>query len=119
MIEQVFNAKDKPWQKQKTGRTKYLIEPDVLKNCSLRLYSLTTDEHFESHDHNFTQIMYFTSGKGKVSIDDQIYEITPGLTVIVLPNQCHSVINTGQSKLEIMVVESYSQTSNDTPFIDF
>lgn len=119
MINQIFNSKDKPWDEQKVGRSKYIVGPEIAKNCSLRLFSLSPGEHFKGHEHNYIQIMYFTSGKGSVSLDDQVLQIKPGLTVVVLPNQCHSVKNSGNSNLEIFVFESYQLNTDDTPFIDF
>lgn len=119
VIEQVFNANDIPWEKQKFGKSKCLVGPEITNTGSLRLLLIASGEHFKSHEQDLLQIMYFISGEGIVSIDDKKYTIDTGLTIIILPNQCHSVKNTGDANLEIMVYESNQINANDTPFIDF
>ncbi|MHA2170123.1 MAG: cupin domain-containing protein [Candidatus Kariarchaeaceae archaeon] len=118
-IEQIFNSNDRPWKAQKYGKTKFLVGPEISKSGSLRLLFLEPGERFETHEHTFLQTMYFTSGEGILTLDDKNHKISAGLTVIVLPNQCHSIENTGTTDMEIVVYESYQMTAQDTPFIDF
>ena len=64
--------------------------------------------------------MYFTKGSGKLKIDDHSFDIKPGLTAIVLPNQCHKVENTSsEESMDIMVFENYEVADTNTPYVDF
>ena len=118
-MKHVFNANDIPWEKQKVGKIKHLLGHELGHSSSIRVMSLATDEEFKTHEHTFVQIMYFTKGSGIVSVDEQSYQINSGLTVIVQPNQCHAVLNTGKDDIEIMIFEIYDIPSDENPFVDF
>lgn len=119
MEDQIFNSKDLPWVEEKVGSTKIIVGKEISKNASFRLYSLGPNQEFRTHEHNYTQVMYFPEGSGEVSVDENIHNIEPGLIVVVLPNQCHSVKNTSTNEMTIFVFESYENNRTDTPFIDF
>ena len=61
----------------------------------------------------------FTDGEGILTIDDELYPIESGVTAIIFPNQCHSVENTSDNAMEVLVVESYNPPENNTPYVDF
>lgn len=122
MEDQVFNLESKPWEPNEhssVGKVKVLLDSNLTKSGALKILQLGPNERFNSHEHSFLQLMYFTSGSGILLLDSNQFEIKPGLTVIVHPNQCHTVSNTGDSKMEIMVFETYDITDTDTPFVDF
>jgi len=119
MEEQIFNANDMKWVNTDHGLTKVLLGDQFSKTSRFRIFCLEAGKHFETHEHEFTQCMYFTSGQGEVSVDDRVEKIVPGLTVIVLPKQCHTITNTGDTAIEIIVVEIMENTPQDTPFVDF
>ena len=119
MRKHVFNTSDLPWETNHTGKTKKLIGSEFTNSGSLRLMSIEPDQEFKTHEHDFLQLMYFKNGEGIISVDDQTYEIVPGLTVIVLPHQCHSVFNSGKEDLEIIVFEAYDLNNNENPFVDY
>ena len=120
----VFNLDEVPWSIEEgklspTGRTKMLIGRDFVKSGSLKIMKLSPNENFNTHEHNFLQLLYFMNGEGKLTVDDDAYQIKPGLVAIVLPNQCHSVSNIGKETINIMVFEAYDVNDSDTPFVDF
>ena len=119
MDKQVFNAEDLPWTKEKVGQRKTLIGSKYTDAASFHLLKLRPKEQFQTHEHSFLQALYFTSGTGILTVDDEPYDITPGLTAIVFPNQYHSVQNTGNDEIEIMIFESYQMKQSDSPFVDF
>ena len=119
MKDQIFNANDLPWKDSEHGKTKVLVGDIQSKASRFRLFNLEAGKTFKTHEHDFTQCMYFTKGQGTVSIDDYEATIEPGLTVIVLPKQCHSIFNSGDDDMEIIVFETYEDNLQDTPFIDF
>ncbi|MCE7737644.1 MAG: cupin domain-containing protein [Candidatus Heimdallarchaeota archaeon] len=122
MEDQVFYLNSKPWipnDNTSVGKSKVLLDSSMTKSGSLKLMQLAPKEKFNSHEHAYLHLMYFTSGNGILIIDSNEFEIKPGLTAIVLPNQCHTVANTGDDNMEIMVFETYDLNDTDTPFVDF
>jgi quercetin dioxygenase-like cupin family protein len=117
--DQIFDANAKPWIESSHGRTKVLLGDRYSKTSRFRLFNLKAGEVFTTHEHDFTQCMYFTSGIGEVSVDDTKTKIYPGLTVIVLPQQCHSIVNLGDEEMNVVVFESQEVNLQDTPFVDF
>lgn len=119
MDRQIFNTSEIPWEMGHIGQSKTIIGDDISESACLRIFQLKPDESFEHHEHEFLQCMYFTSGEGEVSIDDRSVNIEPGLVIVVLPNQSHSVSNTGSDVMDVIVFESYKMAPQDSPFIDF
>ncbi len=123
MVDQVFHLDNKQWEDTKhgsVGKFKVLLDSKLTKAGSLKILQLKPNDKFESHEHNFLQLMYFTKGTGKMKLDDLEFEIKPGLTAIVLPNQCHMVENSSYDEsMEIMVFETYEMADTDSPFVDF
>ena len=84
-------------------------DPDVPEQaCLLSLGSLTrhvvqgritTDYH--AHE-NKEQVYYFVSGKGKMLIDDEEYEVTAGDAVHLPPQVRHQVVNDTEDDLEYL-----------------
>ncbi|MDH5401009.1 MAG: cupin domain-containing protein [Candidatus Heimdallarchaeota archaeon] len=119
MENQVIDTNKQPWIDLPNGMSKILVDKKIGKNSTLRLFKLKPSDIFETHEHNFIQFMYFIKGIGKISIDEQIYDIKSGLSVFILPFQCHSLENTGNTDLELLIYEAYESISDNTPFIDF
>ncbi len=119
MNDQIIDTSDIPWEDLKIGITKELVGKSLLNSSSIRLFCLRSNEKFESHDHDFIQIMYFLTGDGIVSLDDVKTEVKPGLIVIVKPNQCHAIENTGEKPMDVIVVESYEPVQHNNPWVDF
>lgn len=123
MIDQVFHLDDLKWQDGtpgSVGKFKMLLDSKLTKSGSLKIIQLKPKDKFESHEHNYLQLMYFTKGIGILKIDDHFFDIKPGLTAIVLPNQCHKVENTSDDEsMDIMVFETYELADTNTPYVDF
>ncbi|MHA2032373.1 MAG: cupin domain-containing protein [Candidatus Kariarchaeaceae archaeon] len=122
MEDQVFHLDKKPWEPSNhgdIGRCKILVGSNLTQKSSLKLMQLESKETFNSHEHSFLQLMYFTKGSGELIVDSNHFNIEPGLTAIVLPNQCHTVSNTGDTPMDIMVFETYELVEDESPFLDF
>ncbi len=63
----------------------------------------TTDCH--AHE-NKEQVYYFVSGRGKMMIDDQEYEVTAGDAVHLAPRERHQVINNTEDDLEYLNISA-------------
>ncbi len=119
MNDQIIDTSDIPWIDLKVGITKELVGKKFLNSGSIRLFCLRSKEKFASHDHDYVQIMYFLTGEGIVALDDVETAVKPGLIVIVKPNQCHAIENTGDHPMDVIVVESYEPVHHSSQWVDF
>tara|TARA_B100000809_G_C14705098_1_gene375644 strand:- start:51 stop:416 length:366 start_codon:yes stop_codon:yes gene_type:complete len=60
---------------------------------------ITTDYH--AHE-NKEQVYYFVSGRGKMLIDDERFDVTAGDAVHLAPKERHQVINDSEEDLEYL-----------------
>ena len=60
---------------------------------------ITTDYH--AHE-NKEQVYYFVSGRGKMLIDDEEFDVTAGDAVHLAPKERHQVINNTEDDLEYL-----------------
>ena len=59
------------------------------------------------HDHdNKEQIYYFLRGRGKMKIDDEIFEVREGDAVHLPPKTRHQVINDGDDWIEHLIISA-------------
>ena len=57
------------------------------------------------HDHeDREQVYYFTEGRGKMKIDDEIYEVRKGDSVHLPPKVKHQLINDSDEWIEHLIV---------------
>ena len=72
------------------------------KHCQLVLMSLPVGEEIgsEIHEEN-DQFFRFESGKGKVLIDSNEYDVSDGSAIIVPAGAEHNVINIGEEPLKL------------------
>ena len=54
------------------------------------------------HYHSFEDIILVRSGKGSVQVDNEVYEVVGGNSVIVPPDIPHQVVNTGDEPICII-----------------
>lgn len=71
----------------------------TLNGLQLVVMSLQPGEDIgaEIHDEN-DQFFRFESGKGKVIVDDMVYEVEDGSTVIIPKGANHNIINTSETE---------------------
>lgn len=71
----------------------------TLKGMQLVVMSLQPGEDIgEEIHHENDQFFRFESGKGKVIIDDMVYEVEDGSTVVIPMGANHNIINTSDSE---------------------
>lgn len=78
------------------------------KHCQLVLMSLAPNEEIgmEVHEEN-DQFFRFEEGKGKVFIDESVYEVTDGDAIIVPSGARHNVVNVSNTeKLKLYTIYS-------------
>ncbi|MCY3412375.1 MAG: cupin domain-containing protein [Candidatus Heimdallarchaeota archaeon] len=121
MKDLVFHSEEIEWSNDELGQSKILLPKSLLGGASVRLYKLDGHSTFESHQHSFLQVMFFQNNAvGKVTIDEEReYLIAKGLIVVIKPYQCHKIENTGNEAIEVLVIESFEDFTQNTPYVDF
>ena len=64
----------------------YFNHPPV--NISIHLVEINNDSKKHFHK-NLTETYYVLEGRGKMELDDDVIDLTPGMTVMILPGCCH------------------------------
>ena len=92
-----------PIYRSKGAEGKSYEEAPLEGITSLTLHRLQGGMEGDYHEHeNKEQIYYFISGKGKMRIDDEIYEVTAGDAVHLPPRVKHGVINDSEDDIEYL-----------------
>jgi mannose-6-phosphate isomerase-like protein (cupin superfamily) len=85
------------------------------EESQLVLMSLAVGEEIGEEVHNDNdQFFRFESGKGKVIINDTVYEVGDGDAVIVPKGAKHNVINVGETALKLYTIYSPAHHKDGT-----
>ena len=101
----IIRTKSEAPRFQADGTTSYLLVSPWTCGSSQLTTSLVEMEPGgaqRAHRHEPEQIYYFISGKGKMRIDDEIYEVTAGDAVHLPPRVKHGVINDSEDDIEYL-----------------
>jgi len=80
-------------------------EAPLLGTLGFTLHRMQPGMAGNDHDHEGReQIYYFTEGKGKMKIDDEIYDVEKGDTVHLPPKCRHQLINDSDGWIEHLIV---------------
>ena len=72
---------------------------------SLTLHRLQPGAEGDYHDHDDKeQVYYFTRGRGKMRIDDVIYEVAEGDAVQLPPRCRHQMVNDSDAWVEHLII---------------
>jgi quercetin dioxygenase-like cupin family protein len=115
--EDNIEAKDLP------GRSlKWLISPEMNLTGSLSMNTVVikpgnTVKPAHSHP-EMEEVIYITSGEGKVYIDGTVYEIRQGSVVLFKSGSIHMVRNSGSEDMKIMCVFVPPATMEDYAYYE-
>jgi mannose-6-phosphate isomerase-like protein (cupin superfamily) len=71
------------------------------------------------HKHLKTEELYhITQGRGLLTLDDDILEVSSGDTICIAPNTPHKIKNTGTLELKILCCCSPAYSHDDTVLIE-
>ncbi len=80
-------------------------EAPLLGATGFTLHRMQSGMEGDYHDHqDREQIYYFTSGKGKMKIDDEIHPVREGDAVHLPPKTMHQLINDSDDWIEHLIV---------------
>ncbi len=82
-------------------------EAPLLGVRGFTLHMMQGGKSGDYHEHaDVEQIYYFIRGRGKMKIDDEIYDVKEGDSVHLPPKTRHQLINDGQDWIEHLIVSS-------------
>ena len=97
LIWPIFRAKG-------TGELDERAAP-LLGTVGFTLHRMQAGMEGDYHDHkDREQIYYFTAGRGKMKIDDRIYDVRKGDSVHIAPKERHQLINDSDDWVEHLIV---------------
>ena len=106
-----------PYTTKDGSQIKELMHPELHgnKNQSFALAVVKPGCSTMPHVHNTSEEVYHvTRGKGLMHLGPDTFPVGPGDTIAILPNQSHSIENTGVEPLEIFCCCAPPYSHNDT-----
>ncbi len=74
---------------------------------SITLHMMQAGKEGDYHDHDEKeQVYYFTQGRGKMKIDDKIYEVKEGDAVHCPPHSKHQLINDSDDWIAHLIISA-------------
>jgi mannose-6-phosphate isomerase-like protein (cupin superfamily) len=75
----------------------------------------TVIEHFHKTTEEF---YYILDGTGLMKIEDEVREVGPGDTIVIVPGQRHKITNNGQTPLVLLACCSPEWTAEDQVLVE-
>lgn len=110
-------AQATPYITKDGSEIRELVRPELHGNTAQSLAEATIfpQKGTMAHRHLVTEEIYHViHGQGIVYLDGRAISVSIGDSVIILPNQVHSVKNTGSDNLRILCCCSPAYTHDDT-----
>ena len=110
----------KPYITKDGSTIRELMHPDhhSVRNQSLAEAIVQPGMATLRHQHlRAEEIYHITNGSGRMSLDDQEFEVVEGDTVVISPGVVHHLINNGACELRFLCCCSPPYDHNDT-YID-
>ena len=72
---------------------------------SLSIHMMQSGKESDYHEHEDSeQVYYFTAGRGKMKLDDRIYEVREGDAVHIPPRSKHQLINDSDDWIQHLII---------------
>ena len=72
---------------------------------SLSIHMMQSGKESDYHEHEDSeQVYYFTKGRGKMKLDDRIYEVREGDAVHIPPRSKHQLINDSDDWVQHLII---------------
>ncbi len=78
---------------------RWLIGKDDAPTFSMRLFEVEVDGHIKAHRHPWEHEIFILKGKGRIRINNRLYDVGEGYYIYIPPNVEHEYWNIGDSKL--------------------
>ena len=117
----IVNLNDvKPFITKDTSEIREIISPanTSIKNQSIAEATVAVDMSTETHYHNKSEETYYIiEGKGEITIENEIRDVTIGDGIVILPGKRHSILNCGVIPLKFICFCTPAYSHEDTVLI--
>jgi mannose-6-phosphate isomerase-like protein (cupin superfamily) len=115
------NKMDKPLFDNTTGESVIELSghaSDHQTNRSWAFVCYQKNGYSQLHYHNKqTEIYYIIFGKARVTVNDNVYLLSPGESIVIYPQQSHQVESVGEENLEMIVKCTPAWDAADQHFV--
>ena len=87
------------------GRSHEQAPMEAINGFTLHMIQSGKTSDYHKHEDR-EQVYYFTNGRGKMKIDDEIYEVKQGDAVHIPPQSRHQLINDSEDWIEHLIVSA-------------
>ena len=77
-------------------------ERDGTPTFQLRIFDVAPGGHTPLHQHDYEHEIFVLAGSGEVTLGEQIRQLQPGSTALIMPNLIHQFRNPGELPLRFM-----------------
>ncbi|RJR17982.1 MAG: cupin domain-containing protein [Desulfobacteraceae bacterium] len=110
----------KPYSTKDGSEVRELMHPNQHGNLNQSLAEATVPEGGTTFFHRHIvseEIYHIKEGKGIMTLGDEIFEVTAGDTICILPGTPHKIFNTGPTPLRILCCCAPAYSHEDTQLI--
>lgn len=77
------------------------LQPEFLSSCTMRVMPMETVKPAHSHPTG-EELIYVISGQGKVYVDGEVQDLSPGDAVLFTRGCIHMVRNSGREEMKVI-----------------
>lgn len=109
-----------PFETRDGSRVRELMHPAVHGNRMQSLAEAIVPAGASTLLHRHAraeEIYHFTSGKGRMRVGDQVFDVAAGDTVCIPPGSAHNLVNDGSTELRLLCACSPAYAHEDTELL--
>jgi mannose-6-phosphate isomerase-like protein (cupin superfamily) len=111
----------KPYVTKDGSLVRELIHPSIHGNRNLSLAEATVAPESKTRLHRHSsaeEIYFFLEGRGLMTLEEEVFPVGVGDSVLIPPGKRHRLENTGRSPLKVLCACSPAYSHEDTELID-
>ncbi|BDR91687.1 cupin domain-containing protein [Vulcanisaeta souniana] len=89
--------------------TQWLVSKDDGSKYAVRRQVVKPGGKAPLHRHAYAETFIVLRGVGRMTVDNEIIDVKPGMCIFVKPNTPHSITNTSNEDLELITIISYEE----------
>ncbi len=87
--------------------TQWLVNKDDGSKYAVRRQVVKPGGKAPLHRHAYAETFVVLRGVGRMTVDNDVIDVKPGMCIFVKPNTPHSIVNIGNEDLELITIISY------------
>lgn len=107
----VFHSlNDVPWERLgdfvggKGYERKAITDPELTPAFSAEIMRISPSGGSSEHMEPYSHLLYFLEGEGEVTIEGEVYKVSPGSIAQIRAGMFHSLRNAGAGKMTIIAI---------------